>query len=208
MPDMIRVRPWPDPVIDTLGHDPRSYYAEHFWLPTLGPTTLLLMRHLAHRFEGRTEADVVTIDVAETSQALGLGPRVGVNSPFLRSFDRLAQFDLAHPHGDGTLSVRRTLPPVNRRHVRRLPEPLQVAHQEWLARSEGPRQIAERRARHTAFVLAELGTDTDGIECALQHLGFVPAVCRDAAVWAQAAHRTIESHAASEAHHPSAQDAA
>ena len=51
MPAAIRVTPWPDPVLDVLGHDPRSWYAETFWLPTLGPTALLLMRHLADRFE-------------------------------------------------------------------------------------------------------------------------------------------------------------
>lgn len=40
MPSTITVRPWPDPVIDTLGHDARSMYAEVFWLPTLGPSTV------------------------------------------------------------------------------------------------------------------------------------------------------------------------
>ena len=51
MPVALRVKPWPDPVLDVLGHDPRSWYAETFWLPTLGPTALLLLRHLADRFE-------------------------------------------------------------------------------------------------------------------------------------------------------------
>ena len=51
MPTAIRVTPWPDPVLDVIGHDPRSWYAETFWLPTLGPTALLLLRHLADRFE-------------------------------------------------------------------------------------------------------------------------------------------------------------
>ena len=31
--------PWLDPVIDELGHDPRSAYVETFWLPVLGPPT-------------------------------------------------------------------------------------------------------------------------------------------------------------------------
>ena len=29
MPAAIRVTPWPDPVLDVLGHDPRSWYAEN-----------------------------------------------------------------------------------------------------------------------------------------------------------------------------------
>jgi len=31
MPTALRVTPWPDPVLDVLGHDPRSWYAETFW---------------------------------------------------------------------------------------------------------------------------------------------------------------------------------
>jgi len=34
MDETIRILPWKDPVIDTLGHDPRAPYPEKFWLPT------------------------------------------------------------------------------------------------------------------------------------------------------------------------------
>lgn len=34
----IAVEAWSDPVIDQLGHDPRSAYVERFWLPVLGPS--------------------------------------------------------------------------------------------------------------------------------------------------------------------------
>ena len=47
--DCILIRPWPDPVIDRLGHDPRSPYVEQFWLGVLGPSTTWLMRRLAGR---------------------------------------------------------------------------------------------------------------------------------------------------------------
>ena len=50
MPTTLTVHPWPDPVIDTLGFDPRSIYVETFWLPTLGPTSVLLMRRIATAF--------------------------------------------------------------------------------------------------------------------------------------------------------------
>src|SRR5581483_6430248 len=39
MPPTVTITPWPDPVIDTLGFDPRASYVETFWLPTLGPTS-------------------------------------------------------------------------------------------------------------------------------------------------------------------------
>src|SRR5471032_3228647 len=104
MPVALRVTPWPDPVLDVLGHDPRSWYAETFWLPTLGPTALLLMRHLADRFERTQEG--VELKVADTAAALGLGAREGNSSPLVRSLGRLRQFDLATAEDGSTISVR------------------------------------------------------------------------------------------------------
>src|SRR5579862_2611477 len=131
MPAAIRVTPWPDPVLDVLGHDPRSWYAETFWLPTLGPTALLLMRHLADRFE--QTPDGVELPIADTAAALGLGPREGQNSPLVKSLGRLRQFDLACNEDDTTIAVRRSLPPVQRRHVRRLPVAVQARLAEWIS---------------------------------------------------------------------------
>jgi hypothetical protein len=122
----IRVMPWPDPVLDAVGHDPRSWYVETFWLPTLGPTALLLLRHLADRFEANPRG--IQLQVADTAAALGLGPREGQSSPLVRSLTRLQQFELACSDGDATIAVRTTLPPVHRRHVRRLPTALQARH--------------------------------------------------------------------------------
>ena len=49
--ESLSIRPWPDPVIDLLGHDPRSAYVERFWLGVLGPSTTWLMRRLASGLE-------------------------------------------------------------------------------------------------------------------------------------------------------------
>ncbi len=38
--DSLHIVAWTDPVIDTLGHDPRSWYVEQFWLPVIGPPTI------------------------------------------------------------------------------------------------------------------------------------------------------------------------
>ncbi|MGH9299637.1 MAG: hypothetical protein ACRDZT_06945 [Acidimicrobiales bacterium] len=38
--DRLRVEAWPDPVVDEIGHDPRSSYVEIFWLPVLGPPNI------------------------------------------------------------------------------------------------------------------------------------------------------------------------
>ena len=130
MPATLLIKPWNDPIVDTLGHDPRSRYVETFWLPTLGPTALLLLRHLADRFDRTPEG--VELTISDTSHALGLGQRDGTSSPLVRTLNRLTQFDLAceDPMSD-TVAVRRNVPPVNTRHLRRLPSELQLAHAEW-----------------------------------------------------------------------------
>jgi hypothetical protein len=188
MPTSVMIRPWPDPVIDTIGHDPRSMYVETFWLPTLGPTALLLLRHLATRFD--QQPDGLELPVADTSLALGLGPREGNSSPLMRSLGRLGQFDLACDDGRGTVAVRRNLPPVNPRHLRRLPAELQVSHAEWadVELADGPLAAARRRARRVAFTLIEQGDDPDHAERVLHATGFHPSLCRDAARWAYQRH--------------------
>jgi hypothetical protein len=193
MSETIPIRPWYDEVIDTLGHDPRAPYPERFWLPTLGPTALLLLRHIAARFD-RAPAGFV-LDLAETSRCLGLGERDGPNSPMGRSLGRLVQFDLALYGDDGALAVRRHVPPINRRHVRRLPASLQTEHDAWVAAhlSEPPLAAARRNARRTALLLFGLGDSRPEVERALGTAGFHPAVARDATAWASEALRSSET---------------
>jgi hypothetical protein len=191
MPVAIRVKPWPDPVLDVLGHDPRSWYAETFWLPTLGPTALLLMRHLADRFE-QTPAGV-ELPIADTAAALGLGPREGQHSPLIKSLGRLSQFELACTDDDATISVRRALPPVHRRHVRRLPAALQARHEEWVAdQTNAPVQLARRRARRVALTLVVQGEPIDTVERALHGGGFHPALAHEAVRWARDRQRELD----------------
>jgi hypothetical protein len=196
MPTTLTIKPWADPVIDTLGHDPRSRYVETFWLPTLGPTAILLMRHLADRFD-RSPAGV-ELTVSDMSHALGLGQRDGNSSPIIRTLARLAQFDLAceDPLSD-TVAVRRNVPPVNTRHLRRLPGELQVAHAEWAEAqlAEPPLAAARRRSRRIAFTLLEQGDDPDHVERVLHSTGFHPALCRESAQWAYQRHLDALEHA-------------
>ncbi len=116
---------WDDPVIDQIGFDPRSNYVERFWLRTLGPSTTWLLRHIASCFEESPEG--FDLPLLDTARALGLGGE-GRNSPFIRAIARSCQFEMARPLGDGVLSVRRKLPPLNRRQVSRLPEGTQLDH--------------------------------------------------------------------------------
>src|ERR1041385_479647 len=193
MPETVRGVPWVDPVIDTLGHDPRSLYAESFWLPTLGPTGLLLLRHLAGRFDDHP--DGLDLPVVEASMALGLGARDGSTSPLVRSLLRLVQFDLACQKSDGSMAVRRNVPPVNRRHIRRLPERQQREHALYVQSrlTEPPGVTARKKAYRIAFTMVELDEDAASVERILFGAGFQPVLCREATEWAVARHQKAEA---------------
>jgi len=189
MPTTLTIHPWADPVVDTVGHDPRSLYAETFWLPTLGPTSLLLLRHLATKFDERPGP--LELIVADASQALGVGERNGSSSPIVRALARLETFDLACSDGHETVAVRRNLPPTPRRHVRRLPAGLQALHAEWAQTrlAEAPYATMRRRARRLALALLEQGDGRDHVERLLFATGFHPAIAHDTARWAWERHR-------------------
>ncbi len=187
--DRLTIRPWPDPVIDSLGHDPRSAYVERFWLGILGPSTTWLIRFLANRLDASPEG--FDLDLASTAQALGLGARGGRHSPFMRALTRCCQFDVAEARPGGVLAVRRKLPPLNRRQVMRLPEPLRAAHESWQAEQLDTPAVEQlrRRCRRLALSLIELGEDVEATERQLGRWKFHPAMARESAAWAWARHR-------------------
>jgi hypothetical protein len=106
---MLPLRPWADPLIDTLGFDPRSAYVEQFWLSILGPSTTWLLRRVAAEFD-RTP-DGFDLPLADTAREIGLGDKCGRHSPFVRAIARCCQFEMARPAGPG-IEVRRRLPSI------------------------------------------------------------------------------------------------
>lgn len=127
--DRLLVRSWHDPVLDSLGHDPRSPYVEQFWLAVLGPSCLFLVRRLAARLE--RSPDGFELDPLEWARELGLGMKGGKHGPFWRAVDRACRFQLAQRNGE-LFVVRRRMAPLTARQVKRLPEHLRDAHQVWL----------------------------------------------------------------------------
>src|SRR3954465_6679691 len=109
------IEAWSDPLIDRLGHDPRSAYVERFWLGILGPSTVLLMRRLAHDLDDHP--DGFTIDLVDTARSLGVGMRGGRQSPFMRTIDRVCRFGAARWQTPERLAVRRKLAPLTRAQV-------------------------------------------------------------------------------------------
>lgn len=185
--ETIRIVPLPDPVIDSLGHDPRSLYVETFWLSILGPSTTWLMRRLAAGLDRHPEG--FDLPLAETARSLGLGDKGGRHSPFMRALSRCVQFDLATLHDD-ELAVRRRIPPLNRRQLVRLPEHVQQAHQAWLEREQKvpPVEAMRRRGCQLALSLLDLGEDGESAERQLLRWRFHPAMARECVGWA-VAHR-------------------
>ncbi len=127
----LTIRPWVDPIVDRLGHDPRSPYVEEFWLGILGPSTTWLLRRLAAGLEASPIG--FDLDLAETATLLGLGAKGGRHSPFMRSLARCVSFDLAAIASEGVLAVRRRIPPLTNRQVLRLPASSQALHRAWAA---------------------------------------------------------------------------
>ncbi|HYF44983.1 MAG TPA: hypothetical protein VD926_02155, partial [Acidimicrobiales bacterium] len=151
----LTVRPWPDTVIDRVGHDARSRYVEQFWLGVLGPSTTWFLRLVAHELD--QEPHGFRLDLGATALALGLGPPGGRSSPLHRAVDRAVRFRLARAVGTDGLDVRRRLPPLNRHQLERLPPSVREAHADWqeqqLARDSF--REAQRRARRLALSLLE-----------------------------------------------------
>lgn len=187
--DTLTIQPWPDAVIDALGHDPRSWYVEKYWLGILGPSTTWLLRRLAAGLEAEPEG--YQLPLAETARSLGLGDRGGRNSPFVRALTRCVQFDLAQVHDQRALAVRRMVPPLNRRQLVRLPAALQEAHQRWQeAQLHAPAATdMRRRASQLALSLFELGEDAEATERQLLRWRFDPVLAREVTRWAQRHHQ-------------------
>ena len=178
------IEAWPDPLIDRLGHDPRSAYVERFWLGILGPSTVLLMRRLAQDLDDHP--DGFTIDLADMARSLGVGMRGGRQSPFMRTIDRVCRFGVARWQTPERLAVRRKLAPLTRNQINRLTPTLQQEHQAWIESHGTPDETQRRheRACQLALSLLELGEDADATERQLHRWRFHPAVAHDAVRWA------------------------
>jgi len=184
--DVMHVVPWVDPVVDSLGFDPRSDYVELFWLGVIGPSTTWLMRRLAAGLDRSPEG--FTLDLVDTARSLGIGGQGGTlggrNSPFARTLVRACQFGLAQPNGT-RLAVRRRLPPLNARQLDRLPARLQTLHSTWPLPARETPDAAAHRARRLALTLTELGESSDAVQAQLGRWRFAPDLCHAAAHWAE-----------------------
>jgi len=178
----IRVQSWPDPVIDELGHDPRSDYVERYWLGLLGPTATWLVRRLADRLEYEPEG--FDLDLGAMAAELGVGHRTGRHAPIARTLQRCARFGVIDLSPDA-LRVRRRLPPLTSFQAERLPAHLRA---ELRPAPAGPHglTIGELRERARGFALSLLGRGlppTD-VERELHRRAIHPALAHEVVGWA------------------------
>jgi hypothetical protein len=171
----LRIVPWVDSIADPHGLEPCSRYVELFWLPIVGPSTTWLLRRLSYGLEMHPGG--FDLDLVETARSLGLGERLGKNSPFRRALQRLCTFELARHYGPDGMAVRTRIPPLPLRHLSRLPGPLQDSHRRWMVEQQLPEpEQMRRRARRLADSLASSGHDREAIERQLASWRFHPAV--------------------------------
>lgn len=173
------VLPQLDPSADPHGFDPRSHYAEQFWLPILGPSTLWLLRRLAQRFD--VEPNGFRLDLHELSASLGIRSKAGGrNTTFHRSIERLVTFNMGRTIDDETISVRRIMPPLHSGQVRRLSPGQQQRHADVLTQRETDKIEDTRRSTEVATTLLRLGDSPDLVEQQLVTWGIEPRTAHDA----------------------------
>lgn len=174
------VVPWPDPVCDELGLDPRTAYVERFWLPLLGPTATWLLRRFAVEFDDSPEG--FSLDAQDAARSIGIGTRGGRTGPFPRAVDRCVRFGCAQHAEHGILAVRRRLPPLSRAQVNRLPRHLRDRHEAWQRerRRRGPNPAGDDHAARLARSLLDVGASAGEVEDQLRRWGFDDTCARRA----------------------------
>ena len=110
---------------ESAGFDPRSPYVETYWLAVLGPSSILAARRLADWLEDQSSGIVIGLE--DLAHSLGLGHGTGRNAAVVRTLDRLVMFGLAQIAWDA-YALRRTVPPLSPRMLRRLPSYLVERH--------------------------------------------------------------------------------
>lgn len=185
--EALNVLPWEHPSLERVTFDARSEYAETFWLPVLGPSTLLLLRNIAQRFD--TEPDGLVLNIAMTADALGIGSRSGRNSAFHRSINRIVNFGMARTVDDSTIAVRRALPPLHSGQIRRLSPRRRRLHDRFVAERATPSEEDILRSTKVAGTLLKLGDSPDLVEQQLVAWGVQPEVSKTAVdhAWANKA---------------------
>jgi hypothetical protein len=148
------------------------------------------LRRMADGFDRNPDGFVVA--ASAIASALGVSESTSPNAPLQRSIRRLEQFSLLvrDPSDPNGVLIRRYLPSINRKHIRRLPEAVRALHHEW-AEAQLTRPVHETargHARRVALCLLGEGDSPDLTERSLARIGFSDDLTRDAISWAMRRH--------------------
>ncbi len=124
----LRIEAYRDRLVEDHGHDPRSAYSSQYWLPILGPSSLVAARFLVDGLD-RSPAGY-EVELVSFGHALGIPGGAGRNSRICRTLERLSAFGLATFHATATplYRVRLAWPPLTQRQLARLPAFLAELH--------------------------------------------------------------------------------
>lgn len=114
-----------DPALAKVGHHTvGDGFVETWWLPIVGPTSVVMLRCLA----SERCADDGIVDLGVLAAALGLGKGTGPNSPVVLTLARLVGFGLIRVTAGAppVVTVPLLLPPFPDRLRHRLPERLRA----------------------------------------------------------------------------------
>lgn len=131
----LRVVRLDDPVVEAVGFDARSAYSEAYWLGILGPAALWTLRRLVDGLEHHP--DGFSLELSQLAREIGLGASTSRHGPVVKALARLVGFGMAAVKGE-TLAVRRSVPPLARRHLARLPLHLADQHRAEIEAQPSP----------------------------------------------------------------------
>lgn len=129
LPEVITFGALRDTVIEAVGFDLGHPYVEDCWLPVLGPTAVLLLRHVGRHVTPEAPYPVLSLELAH---ALGLsGDRISL-AVLARTLGRIERYGfgrwLTWTGGARTFGVYVAVPPLPARRWRRVPAMAQAAH--------------------------------------------------------------------------------
>ncbi len=191
----VRLTWWRDKRRDPYGHDPRSSYAEQFWLSVIGPTTTWFLRLCSDTLEQHgAQPGSAVVNLNEAARVMGVGHHSSGNGVMARTVQRACRFSAARFEGPDTLAIRYRLPLLSPTQLRRLPASQQRRHQEFVGVAAVDRSSiqGEAMARKLALTMLECGESRHSTERHLGRCGFSVRVASDALRWA-AAQRCVTS---------------
>ena len=177
------------PLIDRLGHDPRSRYVERFWLGILGPSTTLVLRVSPMRSTKRRCGPSRSRRRCRPDRCRS--PR-RAQQPALPVDSAGDPVRGARSAGADSIEVRHRLAPLNRSQIERLPLALQAEHQHLPnSRSCRSRSFA---GTPPALSLIECGDGFAETERQLDQWRVPGPIAAEAVNWAWERHRVAAEH--------------